>query len=154
MNAAFAIWKQRIAPVFDVCRQICLIEVTAGAIVAQRIENIPEGGAVAKVSYLAEHQVRVVVCGAISRVMEAAIVGAGIQVIPFVAGDWQEIANAWLAGTIGEDRFAMPGCCQRQRHCRRQRKGCRHDHRIATNIRKEKRLCQEEIELDHEEPEQ
>ena len=127
MKAAFAVWNNRIAPVFDVARQIYVIDVVAEDIVNQQVENLPDGLPTARVGYLVGHQVTVLVCGAISRTMEMAITGYGIQVIAFVAGDWQEVATAWLTGRIGEDDFAMPGCCGRKRRCRWRGNGCRHD---------------------------
>jgi predicted Fe-Mo cluster-binding NifX family protein len=39
----------------------------------------------------------------------------GIKVIPFIAGDLDEIIQAFLEGKLERDEFAMPGCCGRGR---------------------------------------
>jgi len=51
------------------------------------------------------------VCGAISRPLQCLVASCGITVIPFVAGDLQEVIQAWLDGRIEDELFAMPGCC-------------------------------------------
>ena len=40
MNAAFSCWKNRIAPVFDNTRQILLVQVESGRIVAETQEEL------------------------------------------------------------------------------------------------------------------
>jgi hypothetical protein len=43
----------------------------------------------------------------------------GVHVIPFVAGDLNEVIQAWLSGGLEDDDFAMPGCCGSGRLSRR-----------------------------------
>jgi hypothetical protein len=50
--------------------------------------------------------------------MQALVTAYGIRVIPFVAGDLQEVIRAWLGGTLERDAFAMPGCCALRRRQR------------------------------------
>ncbi len=50
------------------------------------------------------------VCGAISRPQEAFLQAYGVAVVPFVTGNLREVVDAWGAGTLGSDTFAMPGC--------------------------------------------
>ena len=40
MKAAFAVWNNRIAPVFDVAREIRLVETESGRIVRERDEKL------------------------------------------------------------------------------------------------------------------
>jgi predicted Fe-Mo cluster-binding NifX family protein len=110
MKAAFAIWNDRIAPVFDVARLVRLVEVESGRIVHEDNENLPEGPMTQKAARLAEGGVHVLVCGAISRPVQITIAAHGIKVFPFVAGNLRDIIQAWLAGTLENSAFAMPGC--------------------------------------------
>ena len=66
-------------------------------------------------SRLAQQGVSILVCGAISRPLHEMIILNGIQVIPFIAGDLDEVIGAWLSDALDNDRFAMPGCCGRGR---------------------------------------
>jgi len=110
-KAAFATWNDRIAPVFDVTRSIQLVEAKAGQIVSQSQASLNSEIPNLKASRLAELEVGTLVCGAISKPLETMITAFGIQVIPFVAGDLQEIIQAWMCGKLaGSAIYAMPGC--------------------------------------------
>jgi predicted Fe-Mo cluster-binding NifX family protein len=113
MKAAFSVWDNRIAPVFDVARQILLVETRSGRIVREAQERLADTP-MQNVAFLVEQGVGVLVCGAISRPLQDMITAYGIRVIPFVAGDLQEVINAWLSGKREIDLFAMPGCCNKK----------------------------------------
>jgi predicted Fe-Mo cluster-binding NifX family protein len=118
LKVAFAVWNDRIAPVFDVVREVHLTDFESGRVVREETESpLWKGSLTEKAVWLAEQKVDVLVCGAISRPLQSVVAGYGIQVVPFVAGNLQEITRAWLAGTLESGRFAMPGCCRhRRRH--------------------------------------
>jgi len=115
VKAAFAAWNQRIAPVFDVARNIHLVETEAGRIVSEGRETLAGQAPGQKALRLAELGVTTLVCGAISRPMHDMVAAYGIRVIPFVAGDLREIIQAWISDGLENDLFAMPGCCRRGR---------------------------------------
>jgi predicted Fe-Mo cluster-binding NifX family protein len=113
MKTAFATWDNRIAPVFDIARQIHLVEAESGRIVAETEEVLADDMPVQKALRLAELGADTLVCGAISRLLQDMVASYGIRVIPFVAGDLREIIQAWLSDNLEHDVFAMPGCCGR-----------------------------------------
>ena len=112
MIVAFAIWGNRIAPVFDVAQNILLVEVEGGRILKETQESLDEM-TTQKALRLAELKVGTLVCGAISRPTQVMVAAYGIQVIPFVAGELGEIIQAWLSKGLKRDTYAMPGCCRR-----------------------------------------
>lgn len=109
MKAAFAIWNDRIAPLFDTSHQAQVVEVDAGRILCQRRECFEDQTAVGKVFCLVEWGVGTLICGAISRPLQAIVTAHGIQVVAFVAGDLHDVTRAWLEGRIMEAGYAMPG---------------------------------------------
>lgn len=111
MKTAFSSWNNRIAPVFDVARQVFLVESDQGRVIREAEEGMPGDDPGAKARCLAGLGVNTLVCGAISRSMQGLIASCGITVIPFVAGKLREVVRAWLEGKILEELFAMPGCC-------------------------------------------
>jgi predicted Fe-Mo cluster-binding NifX family protein len=115
MKAAFPVWNNRIAPVFDVTREIRLVEAESGRIVCEKDESLPDEPTAVKAIRLAELGVQELICGAISRPLHALVVAYGIRVIPFVAGDLREILRAWLSGRLEDGVFSMPGCGGRRR---------------------------------------
>jgi predicted Fe-Mo cluster-binding NifX family protein len=113
MKIAFAYWNERIAPVFDTTRQIRVVKVESGKIVSETQELLPQDLPVQRAHRLAELDIGVLICGAISGPLHETIAGYGIQAIPFVAGDLRKVIQAWFKGSLEHDVFAMPGCCGR-----------------------------------------
>jgi predicted Fe-Mo cluster-binding NifX family protein len=148
MKTAFAIWDNRIAPVFDTALQLHLVEAEHGRILAEANELLADDSPMNKTLRLTELGIETLVCGAISKSLHALVVSYGIQVIPFIAGDLHEIIQAWLDGKLAEAKFAMPGCCGRRRGqcadekvvrktCGSGRQGNRHGRCIgSTNVRR------------------
>jgi predicted Fe-Mo cluster-binding NifX family protein len=114
MKAAFSVWDNRIAPVFDVSRQILLVETKAGRIISERREALADAIPEQRAACLAELSVDILVCGAVSRPLQEMLATYNIRVIPFVAGDLHKVIGAWLAGKGKIDLFSMPGCCKRK----------------------------------------
>jgi predicted Fe-Mo cluster-binding NifX family protein len=139
MKAAFAVWDSRIAPVFDVARQIHIVEAESGRIVGEAQEDLADDMPAQKARRLAELGVDTLVCGAISRPMQVMVAAYGIRVIPFVTGDLREVIRAWLSGRIEDDLFTMPGCGRRKR---RRSVGC---HDTVIGERKGVRSCKNEF---------
>lgn len=119
MIAAFTIWNGRIAPVFDVAGQVLLVDDTAGHNEPACVQ-LPQGSAEDKLFFLQQHQVQVVICGAMTRYTSRFAQGMGIEVLPFIAGDQQEIITTWLSGNLLDNKFSMPGC---GRNCLRNQAG-------------------------------
>jgi predicted Fe-Mo cluster-binding NifX family protein len=110
-KAAFATWSNRIAPVFDVSRSIQVVETEAGEIVRQTQISLMNDGLNLRASHLAKLGVTTLVCGAISRPLQVMLTAYGIEVIPFVTGNLQEVIQAWLCDKLaGSSAYAMPGC--------------------------------------------
>jgi len=116
VKAAFASWNNRIAPVFDVTRQVRVVESRSGRAVGAAQEAQLDGPPLARALCLAELGIGTLVCGAISRPLRDLVASQGIRVIPFVAGDVDEVIRAWLSDGLVGDAFAMPGCCRHRRH--------------------------------------
>jgi predicted Fe-Mo cluster-binding NifX family protein len=117
-KAAFAFWEGRISPVFDVARQVHVVEAGSGRIIRETRESLPDGMAVNRALRLAELGVGTLVCGAISRPTQVMIAAQGIRVIPFVAGDLRAVVRAWLSGVLAEKHFFMPGCYRKKKRQR------------------------------------
>jgi predicted Fe-Mo cluster-binding NifX family protein len=121
MRLALATWNGRISPVFDVARQVLMLDVEDGRVLARREEPLPGSEPQAQAGRLAALGPRVLICGAVSEPMAAALAKARIRVIPFMAGNVEDIILAWQEGTL--TAFLMPGCCGRMNRCRRGKEG-------------------------------
>jgi predicted Fe-Mo cluster-binding NifX family protein len=66
------------------------------------------------------------ICAGISQMLESSLIERGIQVVARICGNVEEILAAYNSGSLGEKRFAMPGCCGQK--WRSQRGKCRRKH--------------------------
>lgn len=139
MKVAFAVWNGRIAPVFDAAQRLHIIEMRAGKIVKDESAVMTEDLPFSRAARLADLGVVELVCGAVSRSLQELVTAYGIKVLSFIAGDLQEVINAWLAGTLRESRFVMPGCCQGRCRMRRRRERCVGSAEINSDNRRRRR---------------
>lgn len=109
MRVAIPEHQNRVAPVFDCCRQLWLVAHDAEADRLIAGEDWSMISRFARATRLKELQVELLVCGGISGCLENLVRRQGIEVLPWVAGDVWEILAALRAGSISSPRYAMPG---------------------------------------------
>ena len=59
---------------------------------------------------LREMGVRTLLCGGISTDLAREIEAGGVEVIPWVSGEVNEVLDAYLGGRLPDPRLTMPGC--------------------------------------------
>jgi predicted Fe-Mo cluster-binding NifX family protein len=112
---ALSVCRGRIAPVFDVSRQILVAEIEEGAVVAQATQTIAGDDPIGKASTLVRWGVETLICGAISRPLASLLAAYGIRTVGFTAGAVEEVICAYLDRALPCPTLAMPGCCCRKR---------------------------------------
>lgn len=100
---------------FDAAGRLLLFAVEADREISRREVPLSEAEAPERARMVADLGVDVLICGAVSQVLEGMLTRHGITVIPHVCGDVEEILRCYLAGEAPQDRFGMPGCCRRRR---------------------------------------
>ena len=112
----------------DVARSLLLVDMDAGDEQRRRLEPLSETGVLARAERVKAMSLNVLICGGVSWPLEQALVSSGIQVIPDVCGNVDEVLRAYLAGRLRDRAFVMPGCGgwrHRQRRGRGGRRGFR-----------------------------
>jgi predicted Fe-Mo cluster-binding NifX family protein len=122
MKTAFAVWNKRIAPVFDVARHVIMVEPRAAGKDVRTPALLTGDQPLQKARQLSELGIDCLVCGAISRPLQAILTAQGIRVVPYVAGDVQAVIDAWRRRPCEIETYAMPG---RRRARRRRAHRCR-----------------------------
>lgn len=124
MKVAIPEWQGRVSPVFDVARHLRVFEIEAGS--ARLIQDLVCDAETvsSRVARLAETGAEILICGAVSSPLAAAIAAAGIQVIAQTCGNVGDVADAYASGHLTGETFLMPGCGHRHRRCRHQGRGC------------------------------
>ena len=124
MRTAIPIAEGRISPVFDVARRLLLVDIENKREVSRTEEVLEEPELAARARRVAELGADVLVCGAISRPLEAMLLSTGVKVIPQTCGPVENVLQAFVSGQLTEQAFVIPGCCG---HRRRFGDGCSHD---------------------------
>jgi predicted Fe-Mo cluster-binding NifX family protein len=115
-RTAFSLWNERIAPVFDVARNLWIIDSVDGQVVGQTGRRFSSDDPCERALRLTGLQVELLVCGAITRSSYDALTERGIQVVSFVAGDLEQVVQACLTDRLKDGHLAMPGCRGGKRH--------------------------------------
>lgn len=110
MKTAFSYWDKRIAPLFDTATELHLVETDSERVIASSEGLLPDQYPARKVLGLRAQGVETLVCGAISCPLHEMVSAYGIKVIPFVAGDLDEVVQAYLGGMLESGQYFMPGC--------------------------------------------
>jgi predicted Fe-Mo cluster-binding NifX family protein len=110
MKTAFTVWNDRISPLFDVSGEIHLVESEAGRIKAQSRVCLDDPMPALKVRRLADMDVGMLVCGAISRMAQDMVTAYGIELVAFINGDLDTVMDAWQHDKLRADVLRMPGC--------------------------------------------
>ena len=119
MRLAIPVWNDRVSPVFDTANCLMLMDVANGVEQGRQLVDVAQASFPAqRARRLAELEVSILICGAISRPLAGLVSTAGIVVIPWVSGALDEVVRAFLADRLSNPRWRMPGCAgkrQRQR---------------------------------------
>lgn len=110
----------RVSPVFDVASHLTLVRVKGPLEIERRevtlVETQPDGIA----RSLAALGVKVLICGAISQMLERLLHRDGVRVVAQVCGDVEAVLHAFVSRTIDAPEFCLEGCsrppCNRRSH--------------------------------------
>ncbi len=125
MNVALPVLDDRVSPVFDVAQTVWLVEFDGHRELRRETFALYAREIARRVAELSQRDVNVLICGAISRPLEAALWAAGICVIPQTCGAVEAVLHAFAEGRLTERAFVMPGCCGGRRRRQRGRVGGR-----------------------------
>ena len=123
MKIAVAHWQGRISPVFDVSHRLCVIEIAEGRELRRDEATVTSVDPFERAKEVAELGICILLCGAVSHVLERALACAGIKVIGFLCGDMESVIAAYCCGRLTGEVFMMPGCCGKRGRLRF--RGCR-----------------------------
>ncbi len=119
MRIMIPIAGDRISPVLDVARHFALVDVDETVELSRLEICIKSTGLVLRARRIAELGPDALICGAISRSLEALLVSLGIRVIPNTCGTVEHVVHAFISGQLTEQTFLMPGCRGQRRRLRR-----------------------------------
>jgi predicted Fe-Mo cluster-binding NifX family protein len=127
MKLALSVYKDYISNVFDTSDQLLIFEADGAGSQKRTSFKLNSVDIAGRANQIKEKQIEVLICGAISRPLEAALISLGIRVYAFVRGTAEEVLAAYQNGSLDQAIFALPGCHRRgcagkQRHNRLRRR--------------------------------
>ncbi len=115
-KTALTIWGNRISPVYDSASSLLIADIKNRQIIDKTIETFDAGQSAYLIQMLVKHNVSCLICGAIMEFPAELIRSNGIMLIPFVAGNLDEILDHLVCGSPILPIFLMPGC--RWKYCK------------------------------------
>lgn len=100
MNIAIPIYGNRVMPRFGYTRKMMVATVEDGRIVSSKQVTVTPEMFFALPAVLAAEQVSVLICGGIDPRFQQAILGRNIQLVWGIIGEWQDVLQAYLNGTL------------------------------------------------------
>lgn len=125
MKIALSVWKDCISTVFDAADQLLVVEKDGNGALKRTTIRINSADGPSRATQLKDTGIDILICGAISRPQEAAILAAGITVYPFVRGPVQQVIAAYENGQLHSTVFTLPGCRERKMGVERSPGRCR-----------------------------
>ena len=119
MRAALTVWEDRISPVFDVSKETLIIETVNNEVVSREHGLISPQGPLDKIDWLVRRGVDTLICGAVSESIYRELQFYKLTVYGFIAGRVDDVIDAFVRGSLGDEKFLMPGCGGRNRERRR-----------------------------------
>ena len=133
MKIAIPVWNDCVSSAFDFAHRLLLVDIENDSEVSRSVISLVPESIPQRAAKLKTLEVKVLICGAISRSLASQVAASGIEVLPYVVGPVDEILKAYVAGQLAQPQFAMPGCWQgarkdfarERRRCRRQGRHCK-----------------------------
>ena len=115
MRLVIPVYRFRVSPVFDFSTMAMVIEIDHKKEKKREKIDLAGLGAQARVERLKKASVDTLICAGLSLTLHRMLTLSGIHVIHGVVGAFDEVLNAYQAGSLEERRFLMPGCCRKRR---------------------------------------
>jgi predicted Fe-Mo cluster-binding NifX family protein len=121
---ALPVHNGRVAPVFDWAERVLVVDAEGGHAIRRQEEHWGALSLPERLRKLSELRIQTLICGGISAPLIEAIQADGTKVIPWIAGEVEQVLTAFMADQLFGSQWSMPGCCGQQRGWRRGARGC------------------------------
>jgi predicted Fe-Mo cluster-binding NifX family protein len=108
MNIAIPIHGNRVMPRFGCTREIIVVTVEGSQIISRKRLTITQEKFISLLEVLASEQISVMICGGIHPRFQQALQEQHIQLVWGVIGEWQEVLQAYLKGTLQSNPAFFP----------------------------------------------
>ena len=101
MKVAIPKFNSRVSPRFEFAAKVLIATVDGGKIMNREEYSLINLNPMRRSALLREQGVNVMICGGISVFFVRLLMGNGIEVIPMVSGEAEEVLNHFINGNLG-----------------------------------------------------
>lgn len=110
MRIAIPIWGDKVSPVLDAAGRLLIVDIEDQT-ETSRFEIHLHGQDLSKRCFrIRNMDVDLLICGAVSQPFLKMLMASNIDIIPEIAGQTEDVLNAYLKGGLFQAKFLMPGC--------------------------------------------
>lgn len=110
VRLAIPTWNNWVSPVFDTANTLLVVDVENNREVGRSHAAIQTPILSQRIQLIADLNINVLICNAISRSLMRMVATSGPEVIAWRSGPVEEILQAYLDGQLSKPRFVMAGC--------------------------------------------
>jgi predicted Fe-Mo cluster-binding NifX family protein len=103
------VMRGRVAPVLNWCSQILLFHANAGRGPVREL-RVPGLAPLERLTFLRDQGVEILICGALSTDLHNLAIHMGFRIISGIAGEVDEIVEAYRQNRLDQPEFWLPGC--------------------------------------------
>ena len=93
----------------DTCTRILVVDIETGREIDRKEIYLDALSLTERVTILRKSSVHTVICGGISDTLVNMLSGAKFTLISDISGEIEQVLAAYLAGSLNDSRFLMPG---------------------------------------------
>jgi len=109
MRIAVPIWEDKVSPVLDTAARLLILETLDQAEISRSEAVLMEEEISKRCFCIRKLGIDVLICGAVSRMLSERLAATGVNLIPGIAGEVEEIVAAYLGGQLHQPQYLMPG---------------------------------------------
>ena len=113
MRIAVPHWQLQVSPVLDAAETLLIVDIENNKVVAKQTLHVTQEQPCALANALVHADVKLLICGALSKPFSTALKRAKIDAITQIRGEIAEVILAYLSQQLAQQRFLMPGCNER-----------------------------------------
>jgi predicted Fe-Mo cluster-binding NifX family protein len=135
-KVAIPVFGGRISPVLETCLRISVIEIEENREIGRDDISLDGLGLQERLKIFQEAGVDILICSGISEYFYQLFESANIQVISGIAGDLEEVLQAFKEDKLEQAFFYMPGYCGRKMAKPKTGRGRRKGREIGCHLKK------------------
>ncbi len=106
---AIPVMRGRVAPVLNWCSQILIFPANLEKGLSRKL-RVPELAPRGRLTFLRDQGVNTLICGALSTDLQNLAMQMGFSVISGIAGEVNEVVEAYRQNRLDQPEFWLPGC--------------------------------------------